>query len=391
MIRYIVLKPFFIYSNFLFDTKDFIFSKQCEPMLIEAINQMKEMQSNYSSENHDEDDIDIKLFKHDDFILQHFDIINLTNTVSKEITLYQPEDKNFNVIIDIYNLSNKFNTILYSSLSNCLKDLVNEASIDKIYRVINFISEIIKAKSFKKASFIEICLNDLLNLIYQPKNRNNSNLFMKVTEILLELKSKLPNRATQLIGFLFLFKKRDYDFAALKLIPLFDTNQLQNVHEQITAKFETEMKNSKEFTKEALDIMKYYPQVKRLNPDLFYDHLIYYLDKYSKSKNINDPCLSLLKILLDILAPVKEKSTSLSIIIKKSKTAIPQYLIDKSPQFWTIYNKYHPLIMKKIRKDTYILKYFRFLLNYPEILSFKIRSSYFKKYMKSKISDQKFQ
>lgn len=391
MIRYVVMKPLFVYNEILYK-KHWVISKKDEHQLIETVEHMKEMQKNYSNENHDEDDIDIKLFKLDDYLLKFFDLPKLMNTVSKEILLYQIKDRHLSNILCIYDITSRFCKILYSSLSYCLKELINEAlsiaQIEKLYNIINFIAELQKKKSFKKTIFINSCLDDLLDLSYLPNCRHNSTLIMKVANILLAFKTKLPNRATQLIGFLFLFKKQDFDLIALKLIPLFETKQLENVHDLIITKFESEMKKSKELTKQANDIIKYYPQVSRSNPDIFYGHLDYYLDKYTKSKKINDPCLESLKLIIDILAPAKEKSTSISVVIKKSKSMIPQILIDKSPKFWTIYGKYHPLVMKRIRKDTFILKYFKFLLDYPDLLSFNIRSNYFKKYMKSKIIDK---
>ena len=85
------------------------------------------------------------------------------------------------------------------------------------------------------------------------------------------------------------------------------------------------------------------------------------------------------------LAPNRDHSLSRVQVIEGS--TIPEHIRETSPQFWDLFEKCSDYIFKYIKANPSNLEKFKFLLSFPELVSFEIRSSYFRNKMISRIDN----
>lgn len=68
---------------------------------------------------------------------------------------------------------------------------------------------------------------------------------------------------------------------------------------------------------------------------------------------------------------------NLSDVVDENST-IPKSVMETSPKFWTLFEKHRKIINEMITKRPIFLDNFGFLFSFPEVVSFKIRNSYFR-------------
>lgn len=383
MAKYLSMKPFFIYDSIIHN-KDCVYSEKEGLLYIETMNKLREMQKQALESPQDEDDSDIETFNKIDYFapfINHPEFIeNLVNQIAipgidkkylikvfQYMTAYPIVNKK---IIEFINLKITELADDPSSLAMLIEELKN-----RLFNNNNFIG-----------TFFELYGNNFINAVLSPKCRNDTQLMKNVAEFLSLLNMKLPIRVTHIICFLILMNSDELILSALKLCRYFDYKELVAVNDLLL-----DLLDQKCFKVDSFDyilfneIVNYVPSILNTRKAELISLLSKEFDNYANS---NDKKLSFNHIctLLNVTAPNRSDSTTLSNVIDLS-TKIPAFIKETGPIFWDFYEEHMAFINEKLADNPFLLdKELKFLLNYPEIVDFKIRSAYFKKKMKKRIN-----
>lgn len=289
-----------------------------------------------------------------------------------------------------------------SSFSESLKTFYNQNVFNETASFFNKLIQVVEAtvelSDFDKFrnKFMFILGDELLDICLSPICRNHE-ITVTAVSVLFSLFKDIPVRSIHLIPFLFEFKDEKAIQVAFDLCMKFDINQLECIKPVIINYFDKVTSNN--------DISKFFIDLINHFPILFSDRLYSLsvilknlLDKYLKknsqqqqNNNFNDDDdLNKISALFNILAPKRDQSISISTVIEKP-SIVPSYISNSNPSFWKIYEDYNELLNNIFEKEPLLLDKFEFLLNYPELISFNIRSSYFRKKTKKLLIDSQNQ
>lgn len=383
MIRYLVVKPFWIYGLFLFDKKS-LFTSETFTEFTKSYNELKEIQRQGLINPHDAENQDISTFCESDFILPFYCCPTLFNHLLKEarLTMNKP-------LLDlIYTLAQ--NEVALLSLLEFVSQNLTQISLNdystssfkEVHHLIDILIKISGINGFKE-NFIDLCGNNLLNIVLLPRFRSDSSFLLKTYELFSEYET-IPNRFTHAIGFALLLHDKNILDKIIKISFKFDYQQLVNIMPLIISSLEREIQNVDDLNI-ILDFIEHFPIAYHEMLPKLSNILNALLEEYSKSSEKEKITMKKIGHLFTFLAPKRSLSASLTEIINDQST-IPIHIHQTSPAFWNLFDKYRTMINEEIEKDTLLLDDFKFLLNYPELMNFKIRSSFFRKKMKDKIN-----
>lgn len=254
--------------------------------------------------------------------------------------------------------------------------------------IITLLSNVRNCNGFNKYFSNEFLLK-LISTILEPQYRTNEELLWKISDIFGSL-DKLPVKATHVIGFMFLTKKKDFIQKVFGLFPKFSMNELDHMSTISNIYLHKIFKGDQPINL----ISDYFDFIPSLPRSLYHIELINLLDRtlnqFSENEN-NNSVIKLIIKLLDMLTP--QRSSQESIIKNESNNqstytqAIPQFIYESDPIFWDIFEKHKKLIIEIFQtneqyvfvQDHYIST---FLNEYPEFFSFNLRYKIFKQKMK---------
>lgn len=285
----------------------------------------------------------------------------------------------------------------------------NNASND-VDKIVNLLlsSKISNQQAFNNI-FIEVCGNNLIELVISPYYRLNSSLLYNVLKIFILFTSKMPIRIVHLIGFILVQNQPQIVLNTIDLIGKIDESNLVYLSKAIETSFD------KNFNVEnpSYDVINGYiekiPSLiksKIQNVPALLDDVI---SNYQKTKK--NGSLDLICTLFSILAPEKGQDegneddgidfsasyspSSMNFLkqLNSSSTAVKQLLLNQIPQnikemdpvFWNLLENNRELINDILMNDKSKLSKMKFLLKYHDMLNFKTRLNYFKEQMKNRI------
>lgn len=391
MVRYVVLRMDNYYTWILYKN-EYPFVNENKEKIEEIINDLTKLQNEAKENPDDEENKDIELFNDYDYLLPFYCQQTLFRSLVRDLTNPKFISNANEILIDLISKISENEVSFLSFLEfisqyfNEINDKCNyvniETSIEAMIGLINALIKLSGIKGFKE-NFVDLCGNNIINIILKPQLRSHSKLIMKVADLFLIIGSELPIRVTQLICIMLSFNDTSIDEnSAFELIKRFDYKQVNNIKRHIFNDFDRKRENLKTSSL-FIKFAKIFPSVIHEKNDellsLLDDILQNYFaqnDDFEISKDISS--------LIDILAP-KRLNLSNNILKRDNIITVPNEIKETSPTFWSLFDKYSKKIIETIENNPYVLDNFKFLCEYPELIPFKIRSSYFRKKMKSRI------
>lgn len=290
------------------------------------------------------------------------------------------------------------------SILKCINEVLSNVSIDlkSIKRIVDILKIVSVIKGFKY-DFIDICGSNLLDAILIPEFRTKSELLVEVSKLFSILYPPMPNRIVHLIDLMLLLNDQEIIHYALVLSAKIEKPKqdlLMPVINHIFDKF-ISGDNKLRYNEISL-ILDVFPDVaKDRRPQLLklLDHLLeeYKIedDKFHDNEQerndkqiYREQILELIGSLFNILAPNRSKVKQTDSIPSFESRTIPSSIIDSDPDFWHIFSKYYLQIIKGLYQNPQLLgTTVKFLLDYPELIEFNIRRSYFNE-IKKKLSEE---
>lgn len=259
-----------------------------------------------------------------------------------------------------------------------------------IYSLEDFISD---KNQTKDDELLLICLNKLLNVICLPEYATNISITQKCISIFDMIEAKnIPIRVTHLLSYALVYNpffhngfdeilriasKIEYDKLG-SFLPL-----LEQIYDEAVEKSDTKVLSL---------FIKNFPDISKTRQGTLFSLTQKIFTKCKDCKFIQIDDIDLLASLVGSIAPRRKKFNSKlltdstmydaqSSIYKQSKILrpIPEYFIQGSA-FWKFLSDNYDIlgrIYEQIGSSTEFYEKFEFLLDYPEIVDFDTRSSYF--------------
>lgn len=379
MVRHVVMKTTPIYV-WILSSKTIPLVAELSDYLANTINELIEIGKNANEDPDDEDNCDVEFYDKSDFLLPYYCQPNLFKNIVREITNQELDDSCFSALCSLFENITKFNDALLFMLEFISQRLTSDISYIEIDRYLTVLENISVNKGFKE-NFVDLCGNKLLNIILTPEIRRHSSLLVKASNLFVLINENMPIRVTHLIEFLFVSKKLE---DAFKLCSKFSFDQLSNVGELVMNTFDNEAKNG-EVSKKMIEFLTIFPSIIQERRETVFSLLENLVKKFSID---NKEGLDEIAFLLNKLAPKRGDSSSLQAFTEK-ESIIPPHIRETSPFFWDFYAKINDKLIELFTNDPLQLSKFNFILSYPELINFNIRSSFFRKKMKQRIKNQK--
>lgn len=396
IVRFIMSQPSFFY-DFAFNVKRIPLVPEMYELLLNLVEKVAEIQ-NEERNDPNQKDFNIQTYVND-ILLSHYSHENFYKNLFNEVMKSSVEKVNFQSLTNIF-IQMSTNEIVLISILTSISDSLKNLHIKNIgneqgsfLNGFNRLLEILNAFSnstFFQNNFIFTCGDEILDIALSPRCRDNAELLLNVSNLFLLFEFNLPIQVTHLICFLLLLKSQKATKTALILCSSFDKQQLEDILHMILLAFDEEV-NQGFLSNEFITLMNKYPLLFNDKTTELIPLLQNMLEKYSQSlsaNNENEEDLEKIGTICNFLAPKRDISISLSMVVEKT-SSLPQFIKEAAPSFWSLYDKYSNVINSILQKDPLFLNTFNFLLNYPELVSFNIRSSYFRKQMKKRLSTKK--
>lgn len=366
MAKNLVMKPFWIYEQYL-SKKKFIYNKKDGEQYQSIINELTEMLSDTFYRTLTKDDL-------------HIDKLNVNDRFR---SLFPQSFINI-LINQIFQDFNNLKSELFKALMK-----LSYVSYDQVFEMIHIKNDIqgvlYEISNEKNLDTIGI---KLLNFVLAPKNRCNTKILIQAAIHFKNMNAELPIQFTQLIGFLAMTNKKEGILMALKLCQKFNKQDLIMVDEVIKNVFDKLSTNDKQLEYDSHLIMKFiecYPSVFIERKLALCDLLKKEIELYNVDNGYSFIHFEIICFILKNIIPKRNDSVNVSNVIVES-TKIPIFLMNSNPAFWSLYEKCIPIINMKLKMNPYLLdNYLEFLLGYPELVDFKVRSSYFRMKMSHRL------
>lgn len=251
---------------------------------------------------------------------------------------------------------------------------MNYITVNSLHRLVDILKTFSKSNLIKE-KFFDFGGNLLLDTILAPDLRRDESLLLKFASFLNSFQNNLSIKTTHLICFLSILNKEQMIKMALKLCSKFSYEDLENVDQVLIKILDKELqKNS---LTSILEIFF------KACPSVLQQRRVELIDLLKEClKDMHN--IQTIGLIFTALAPQRNVSTSITRVIVKPEN-IPSNIFDTSPQFWTLFSKYKKKLIDKIDMEPSLLNYYKFLLDYPELISFETRSKYFRNIIRKRI------
>ncbi|KAK8848332.1 hypothetical protein M9Y10_019395 [Tritrichomonas musculus] len=257
-------------------------------------------------------------------------------------------------------------------------------------------------------NFFKICGNQFIDISFGFRMTNTLNL-SNAAYILICLNCEIPIRATQIIGFICKYYPECIP-NALGLYSKLGEKKSSNVFPIIKKSYENEIKKEIPSYINLKHYLEVIPSLAKNDISYLYNLINKSIAKYKQDECKDDNLRDLICELFNFLSPERDqyqliyspKSTEIDFTqtlsnkkckLKLENEPIQSTLLEPAPQsllqsssskFWVkLYEKYRHFLSELIEKDELNFEKLTFLHVYHELVPFRIRSSYFRKYLKT--------
>ena len=395
MVRHIVMKSALIYMNVLL-REEIPLVQETFDMTAKVIDEIVQI-----GQENDPDDIDMNDFDSDELLKDLYEQPTLLSSLIQQVTLQVFDYTKSSSINDVFHAianSEKGLILIFNLTSQKLTDIYNkrlitdsDSSSNAMYRLICDLTKISKVNGFRE-HFFKMCGNNLLEIVLSPDFRSNKVVMLEASKFFYSINCKLPIRITHFIGFLLILENQEGIMQAFKLCSKLNEKQLEFVRPLVVEFFDKEM-NKEKVTPELIQYLDLFPSISIERRMKLRPLLKKQLETLSKMPNKDEQTINLISRLFNSLAPRPGVPLKLPPNFKMNlsptssdSSVVPDHIMKTLPPFWSLYDRYHEMIDEIISKDPLRLKQFDFLLDYPELVSFEVRSEFFRKASKSEIN-----
>ena len=381
MIRYLVMKPSYIYAWFLYGQVTTLipeFPQMVNETLIDLNKMKKEALENLDLK----ENADFGLFKTSEYLIPQLkylvDFLTSPKISSHFTSLFSRVFKKISKKALSFPIFLNFTFQSFKEISARSCETTN--SLFSMHHTIDLFKILASIKIYKKA-INNFFIGNLFDVAFSPRWRKNTDFLLKVLQLMFPLNSDCSFYITQIIG-LILINKPEELFSIISIYEKLKYEQKRKLDDIILSNFDNEVKKGK-ITEQIINYHKYFSTLigKRTKAltSLLRENVRYFTDK----NNINKESLNFLAGIFNMLAP--KRFTTSNNDFKKSSSTISKQIREQFPIFWDLYEKYRKVIIKIISEKPGKLGKFKFLLDYPELADLSIRSSFFRRKMKKRI------
>ncbi|KAK8844404.1 hypothetical protein M9Y10_024262 [Tritrichomonas musculus] len=405
MVRYILSQPSWV-SKWILDYSHISDLPEYYSVIQEVFKQLKLMEIpskiRYSNAALNEDDLPYENnFDIEDSLFKLYCQKELFEIITKDMV--SSNSTVLNNIINLIEILTKNDVALLSFLG-FVQQYVDQnnsdlhSSFKSIKKFIEVLASISKNRAFKN-NFIDVCGNKLIDTILSPKYRSN---ISQIADSFCLINCDFPRKVSHVIGFMFTSNRPEIIPHALNLLSKIGEEKLQNIMPVVNSSFLREIGKERVSYNNIICFLEHAPSVAKKQTDKLYMLVDSLIKKYQQSphKMYFDTICSI----LNYLAPKRGESQNLiadneidfsnsmrlfsssqdnqGLSVKKA----PSSLKKSSPKFWNLYGKIRPFIDSLIKSDLSNIGKFNFLLEFHELVEFRIRASYFHSRMRKKIN-----
>lgn len=386
MSRYLCMQFELIYVFYFYNNKI-----PLNPKLYDKLMKAKEKLNEIENNTDDIENVDIKCFVKFDYLSP---LLCNNNLLKKIINQIKEPSIHYLLYINIIEKISKYDKAMFLILE-FISQIISENYLNNFFCQsellcnqfdisINLLRYLSNQSHFNK-KFIDICGNNLIDIILSPYWRNDVNFLSKTANLFLNLENDLPIRLTHLISFCFISKDEKAILYAINLCSKFDTQQLININSIILKYLDNIFEDEACSLEKFGAILQSISWIIKQRSKSFLRFLDEHVDYFCLLNNIHKRSeMDYISKIFNELAPEHGHSMVQSEVDNNGQ--IPESIRNTSPIFWDIFEKYSKKIFELIDNNPLLLDKFNFLLRFPELLSFKLRSSYFLKKMQKKKS-----
>lgn len=359
MIRYLVMKPQFVYNWFLYG-QNVLIKKEHVRMINHTYNVLKKMHKDAQKDKSNSENADCEQLNMIDYFKPQL------NTLFKLVIFLSSHQKNDEILeILLHKITEN------CEFSICFTDYLfkyfvklstnkEEINLDSMHEIIDLFKYLLTMDEYKN-EIRDFLKCNLINLALSPKWRSDLNLLQKVLEVLINYNSEFPDRIVILIK-LILIENNGKLGSIINIYHKLNQEQKEKLHGTILKIFDKIL-----FKNDVKTVIDYCDKL----PILIEDKLksfTRFLNKnasYFRNKdNLDKNAIKFLFSSFDLLA--------LHYATKNNNDET-----ELSHDFFNIYDKYNDLFNKIIKNHPWKIKEYNFLNNNPGLISFNVRFNIF--------------
>lgn len=395
-IRFCAKQPNWIYK--------WVIKKKTFPCLIEHKKKLtnvyqKLFELDYSYDKSDDEDYDNDSLDVDLYFTNIFCLENLFSFLIEKIV--SNDDSHKNSIIALINVLSKKKAFMANFIDS-INIFINE-NRDDIELVTKLLDFARSADIFQNYHGSGNIINSLINIGISPEYSEDVNFLSVLSSILLDI-DDLPANANVLV--VSILKHPKLFCQALELYQKIGNNNFDsNIQKYIINALEKQFKSKKKISIQTFKlILQIDPSLIKSMNDVSAEILNDSIKTYKKNKN--EETLDFIFDLLNILAPKRQEnqliipldeidftmsftSNRIQLLSQAANQTIlrqaPQNLTESDPFFWNLYGQHRLFLNEIVTNNEEYFEKVKFLKDFPELVSFEKRLSFFHSKMKDKI------
>ena len=279
------------------------------------------------------------------------------------------------------------NTSLFPILEAINEVLATPLTPRALKRLLGLLELMSNTQCFKD-NFGDVSAPIVLEKVCSPEYRSSATILTSAARLFLPIVNELPNKVVHLAIFMLQNQKMREVGVALDLFKASSETRKEYIMPYVQLAFDQALESG---SKDATMFLTKVPEVAQARHPQMIALLRRLLGNFDRSS------VELVGSLFSALAPVRDMSQSIrlsdSLSIDASSPSamrslpIPLTVRQQAPEFWELFAEYRKFINDMVHNDTSLLRgSFKFLLQYPEIIDFKVRVAMFQDTMRRRLS-----
>lgn len=394
MIRYLATIPKCISEHILFSDKGkyIPLSSEMYNAYSQIVNHLNELK-NKSENDYDEDDIDVSLINKNDYLNSLYDQELLYENLFQDMINIPDNSDCYQVILNIFDKLMKNKTsqsliieIITKHLRHFHENIASNLNVS-LLKIISFIERYKNADGLKEKLYD--FGNYILDIVLSPLYRNDHDILLKACQLFISYnENNLPIYINHLVAFVFLTRNHEVISEALKIIFKFGSSKFYDIQYLIQSIFKEDI-DKHEISNNAIGYIEYLRANSQDELQFFINELENSFVDYLNMDPKNQETLSFICNFFKVLVPSRKSQICFSGVINEKTPEIPQYVMETFRLFWEMFRKHQSLFNELLQSNPLLYEKFTFLMDYPEVINFQIRSSFFFQKMMKKINKKR--
>ena len=278
-------------------------------------------------------------------------------------------------------------TSLFSILEAINQVLATPLTSRALKRLLGLLELMSNTQCFNN-NFCDVCAPVVLEKVCLPEYRSSATILTSAARLFLPIVNELPNKVVHMTIFMLQNQKIKQVGVALDLFKASSETRKEYIMPYVQIAFDQALEKG---SKDTTMFLTKVPEVAQARHPQMIALLRRLLSNFDRSS------VDLVGSLFSALAPVRDFSQSIrlsdSLSIDASSPSamrslpIPLTIRQQAPEFWEVFAEYRKFINDMVHNDTSLLRgSFKFLLQYPEIIDFKVRVAMFQDSMRRRLN-----